>query len=130
MTEKTGTAGAADAKLMYELSKLTNVSKQIADDFVDTMVFTMFKDYLASMADPVVFLGQFMNFWETSMITQKQIELEALSTQDSSMLDMAAGALIANSEDVDAFKTELAEMKELLMFALLGDLPDIDEGEK
>ena len=113
--------GAADAKLMYELSKLTNVSKQIADDFVDTMVFTMFKDYLSSMPDPTVFLNQFMDFWEKSMMTQKKIELDSLASQDGSMLDMAAGAIIANSEDVDAFKQELSEMKELLMYALLGD---------
>jgi hypothetical protein len=112
---------AADTKLMYEISKLTNTSKQIADDFIDTMVFTMFKDYLTSMADPVVFLEQFMEFWEKAMITQKQIELETLSNQEGSMLDMAAGAIIANSEDMDAFKEELSTMKELLTYALLGD---------
>lgn len=119
-------AATADTRLMYEISKLTNVSKQIADDFVDTMVFTMFKDYLASMPDPVVFLEQFMDFWEQSMLTQKQIELEALANQDGSMLDMAAGAIIANSEDIDAFKEELTAMKELLTYALLGT----EEGDK
>lgn len=114
-------AGVADAKLMYELSKLTNVSKQIADDFVDTMVFTMFKDYLSSMPDPNVFLDQFMDFWEASMLTQKKIELDALASQDGSMLDMAAGAIIANSEDITAYAQELKDMKELLKYAILGE---------
>lgn len=112
--------GQADAKLMYELSKLTNVSKQIADDFVDTMVFTMFKDYLASMPDQEAFLTSFMDFWEAAMMEQKKIELESLASQDGSLLDMAAGAIIVNSEDVDAYKKELAEMKELLKLAILG----------
>lgn len=117
----TDTPGVADAKLMYEISKLTNVSKQIADDFVDTMTFTMFKDYLNQMPDPVVFLNQFMDFWETSMITQKKIELDTLANQEGSMLDMAAGAIIANSEDVKAYAEELSEMKELLKYAILGE---------
>ena len=118
MTDKVGNA---DAKLMYELSKLTNISKQIADDFVDTMVFTMFKDYIGSMPDQKVFLISFMDFWEESMLEQKQIELDALASQNGSMLDMAAGAIIANSEDVAAYSKELAEMKELLKFAILGE---------
>jgi len=117
-------AAQADTRLMYELSKLTNISKQIADDFVDTMTFTMFKDYLGSMPGPEAFLDSFMDFWENAMIEQKKLELDSLSAQKGSMLDIAAGAIIANSEDVDAFKAELAEMKELLKRAILGEYDD------
>jgi len=111
----------ADAKLMYELSKLTNVSRQIAGDFVDTMVFTMFQDYIDNMEDGAEFLATFMDFWEKSLLQQKQIELESLTSQEGSMLDMAAGAIIANSENVDAYAEELAEMKTLLAYALTGE---------
>ncbi len=118
MPDKTG---QVEAKLLYDISKLTNISKQIATDFIETMVFTMFKDYLKSMPDQELFLDSFMDFWEISMLEQKNIELDALTNQEGSMLDMAAGAIIANSEDIKAYKNELSNMKDLLRYALTGE---------
>ena len=36
-----------EAKMMYELSKLTNTSKQITTDFLESVVLYMFKEYIA-----------------------------------------------------------------------------------
>lgn len=109
-----------DAKLMYDIAKLTNVSRQITSDFVDTMVFAMFKDYISRSPNPILFLEAFMDNWEESMIIQKEIELEALTSPTGSMLDMAAGAIIANSENVEKYKEEVSSMKELLTYAIIG----------
>lgn len=118
-------AGENDAKLMYEISKLTNVSRQLSDDFVEAMVYTMFREFTASMPDPTAFMEMFMDVWEESVIKQKEIELAALSNQEGTMMDMAAGAIIANQEDVDKYKSEVAEMKELLSGAVLGGIEDV-----
>ncbi len=110
-----------DAKLMYELAKLTNTARQITDDFIETITLTLFKDYINSKENSLDFLEAFLNIWETNLISQKELELEILTSQDASMIDMATGVAIANTEDVLSYKKELSEIKALLFIALSGE---------
>ncbi len=120
MTNKQST-GTVDAKLMYELAKLTNTARQITDDFIETITLTMFKDFLNSKENGKEFLAAFLNIWEDNLLQQKELELDILTNQDASMIDMATGVAIANTEDVLSYKKELSDIKALLSIALSGE---------
>lgn len=108
-----------ETKMMYELAKIANPSRQLSDDFQQSIVLFMFKDYLSSIPNGEAFLLSFMDQWEAHVINQKVDELNALTNQNSTMFDMAAGAGIANSENVEEFKLEVKAMKELFTVSLM-----------
>lgn len=108
-----------DARMMYELSKLTNTSKQITNDFLESVLLYLFREYVACHPEKELFLSEFMEQWEESILQQKQIEIEALTSQYKTMSDLAFGAYIANSENLDSFKREVELIKIILTSALM-----------
>lgn len=108
-----------ELRMMYELSKLTNTSKQITNDFLESVLLYLFKEYVACHPKKDDFLFEFMEQWEESILQQKQIEMEALTTQYRSMNDLAFGNYIATSENLDSYKKEVGMIKEILTLALL-----------
>lgn len=113
-----------EAKMMYELSKLTNTSKQITTDFLESVVLYMFKEYIACHPKKEKFLDGFMSQWENNLLVQKEMELDALTSQYTSMNDLAVGSFIASSENMDYFKKEVGMIKELLTLALLSGIDE------
>ena len=113
-----------ELRMMYELSKLTNTSKQITNDFLESVLLYLFKEYVACHPKKDDFLFEFMEQWEESILQQKQIEMEALTTQYRSMNDLAFGNYIATSENLDSYKKEVGMIKELLTLALLSGIDE------
>jgi len=110
-----------ETKMMYELAKIANTSRQLSDDFIQTVSLFMFRDYLNSLPNGEEFLHDFMSQWEQDAIDQKTDELEVLAGQQGSMMDMAAGAIIANSENLETYKEDVSIMKDLFIMTLLGE---------
>lgn len=111
----------SEARMMYELSKLTNTSKQITTDFIETVVLFLFRDYLEGHPRKEEFLDLFMDTWEKNLVRQKEFELDTLTSQYSSMNDLAVGSLIANSENIEIYKKDVHLLKEILAAALVND---------
>lgn len=113
------TSENVETKLMYDISKLTNTTKLISSDFIDTVVIFLFREYLSDKGKD--FLLKFMDQWEQNILLQKQLELDALTsgTEDSSMSDLATGLNIASMENLEQFKEEVSAMKSLLISSIL-----------
>ena len=110
-----------EAKMMYELAKIANTTRQLSDDFQQSVVLFLFKNYIDTLKVPESFLMDFMDQWEEHVLQQKVDELDALTTQSGSMIDMVAGVGIASAENVEEFKNEVKELKQLFMYSLLGE---------
>jgi hypothetical protein len=103
-----------ETKTIYELSKVTSISKQILDDFNSAVVMAIFKEYVGSYNKPRLALNSFMHSWEENILSQKQIELDILLSQESSMEDMVLGQVLANAEDLALYKEEVTAIKALV----------------
>jgi len=105
-----------DPKMVYEISKLTNTTKQILDDFNTSITMLMFTQFLKSFYnDTETMLDSILDKWEQIIIMQKEKELETLTNQMDSMFDMTLGAAIADSEDLDLYKKEVSAVKIMLI---------------
>ena len=49
-----------ELRMMYELSKLTNTSKQITNDFLESVLLYLFKEYVACHPKKDDFLFEFI----------------------------------------------------------------------
>lgn len=103
-----------ETKTIYELSKVTSISKQILDDFNGAVVMAIFKEYVGSYNKPRLALNSFMQSWQENILAQKQIELDILLSQESSMEDMVLGQVLANAEDLALYKEEVTAIRELI----------------
>ena len=107
------------AKIMYELSKLTNKPRQISNDFLETITLVMFRELISAMPNKEDFVDRILNTWEQQIIAQKKSELDLLTSKQTSLFDLAAGAVIANSENIDAFIEDVRTIKNLYKISLL-----------
>lgn len=107
------------AKIMYELSKLTNKPRQISNDFLETITLVMFRELLSVMTNKEEFVDKILDTWEQQIIAQKKSELDLLTSKQTSLFDLAAGAVIANSENIDAFIEDVRTIKNLYKISLL-----------
>lgn len=113
-----------EARLMYELSKLTNTSKQISTDFLESVVLFLFREFIKNHPKKDVLLEEFMNSWEESIIQQKEVEIETLISQFSTMHDLAVGSFIVNSENLNMFKKDVRILKDILTISLMSGEDD------
>ena len=111
-------------RVMYELSKVTNTSKQIIDDFVLSVVLLIFKDYICYYKDPSTALDSFMSLWRDNVIRQKELEIDALVNNQDSMSDMVIGSKIANSKDIKKFIEEVDNVSDYITESILGALDE------
>lgn len=109
----------SSAKFMYELSKLTNKPRQITNDFIETITLVMFRELIAVMPNKETFVDLVLDNWEQSIIQQKKSEIEALTAKQTTLFELAAGAIIANSENIDGFVEEVGIIKNLYKNSLL-----------
>lgn len=107
------------AKIMYELSKLTNKPRQITNDFIETITLVMFRELISAMPNKEAFVDLVLDNWEQQIIAQKRSELELLTSKQSTLFELAAGAIIANSENIDGFIEEVRLIKNLYKNSLL-----------
>ena len=107
------------AKIMYELSKLTNKPRQITNDFIETITLVMFRELISAMPNKERFVDSILDNWENQIISQKKSELELLTSKQSTLFELAAGAIIANSENLDGFIEEVHIIKNLYRNSLL-----------
>ena len=103
-----------ETRAVYEISKLTNVTKQIMDDFNNAAVMAMFKEFITTYKQPELALNSFMTEWKENILKQKQEELEALSNQDGSMFNMVVGQRISEQEDFKSYIEEVDFIKEIV----------------
>jgi len=111
-----------EAKVVYEISKLTSTIKQVMDDFTNAAVMAMFKDYISSYEKPEKALMQFMSEWETNIIHQKIDEIEALTDQKDSMANMVVGQKLSEQEDLDNFEVEVNYVKTIITESIADSL--------
>ena len=116
-----------EARAVYEISKLTNVSKQIMDNFLSSAIMAIFKQYISSYDKPEVALFAFMESWEDNILEQKEEEINAISEQHGSMSDMVVGQKLIEAEDMDDFSEEVMIIKEMISEALLESLKMDDD---
>ena len=102
------------AKDVYEFSKLTSSHRQIMDDFTQSVVMTMFRDYLSSFKHPEEALEHYMNTWVKNISSQKEEELKALSSDHDSMTDMVVGMMVVDDADVTSFKKDVVDFKDMV----------------
>ena len=107
------------AKIMYELSRLTNKPKQITTDFIETITLVMFKEFINYVPDKEKYLDLILDTWEKQILSQKEAELELLTTKHSTMFELVAGSVIANSENFKEFTEEVSSIKKLYRNSLL-----------
>ena len=107
-----------DAKAIYELSKVTSVSKQIMDDFLHSVVMAIFKDYVTSFKNPNTALLNYMAAWEQNIIAQKKDELELLTSHQESMSDMVVGQKLVDQDSLDDYVSEVNTVKEIITEAV------------
>ena len=60
-------------KSVYEISKLTNTTKQILDDFNTSITMLMFTQFLKTNKNPSNVLEVVLDKWEKAIIFQKHI---------------------------------------------------------
>lgn len=111
-----------EAKAVYEISKLTSSTKQIMDDFTNAAVLAMFKEFILTFKSPEEALARFMSEWQKNIITQKESELEALSNQQNSMIDMVVGQKISEQEDLRAYTDEVYYVKDIIVESLINSI--------
>ena len=107
------------AKIMYELSKLTNKPRQITNDFMETLTLVMFRELISVMPNKEAYVDLLLDNWEEQIIAQKRSELELLISKQNTLFEIAAGAIIANSENLDGFIDEVRLIKNLYKNNLL-----------
>lgn len=103
-----------EAKAVYEISKLTSATKQIMDDFTNAAVMAMFKEFILTFKSPEVALAKFMSEWQDNVIMQKEDELEALSSQNDSMINMVVGQKLSEQEDFKSYIEEVYFVKDII----------------
>ena len=108
-----------EAKAIYELSKVTSVSRQIMDDFINSVVMAIFKDYIMSFKHPGAALINYMDSWEDNILIQKKDELELLISHQESMADMVVGQKLAAEDNIDEYVVEVRNVKNIIMKALI-----------
>jgi len=106
-------------KIMYEISKLTNTSKQISSDFIETITLVMFRELVNTLPNKEKYVDVVLNAWEEQIVHQKKNELQNLVTQNSNLFELMAGSIVANSENLDAFIEEVKSIKKLYRDSLL-----------
>lgn len=105
----------SDARAVYEISKLTNATKQILDDFNSSITMLMFTQFLLAFdGDAINTLDAVLDKWENTILLQKRTELETLTQQTDSMFDMTIGAALADSEDMAKYIDDVAAVKRML----------------
>lgn len=109
----------SSTKIMYEISKLTNSAKQIQDDFVQTIALVMFKELVNSMPNKEKYIDIVLDSWEEKIVEQKKDELEFLITKHTNLFELTAGAIVANSEDLDSFVKAVRDIKNVYRTSLL-----------
>lgn len=103
-----------ETKTIYEISKLTSPTKQIMDDFTTAVVMVIFKEFVLTHEQPEEALVDFMDQWQGNILEQKKDELEALSTQHDSMINMVVGQKISEQEDFKAYTEEVLFVKDFI----------------
>lgn len=106
-------------KIMYEISKLTNTSKQISSDFIETITLVMFRELVSTLPNKEKYVDVVLNAWEEQIVHQKKNELQNLVSQNSNLFELMAGSIVANSENLDAFIEEVKSIKKLYRDSLL-----------
>ena len=95
----------------YEVSKMTNTTKQILDEFTSSITMLMFSDYLKSFDDPQEALHSILNNWEKQVITLKEVEIDTLINQTDSMTDVTIGSVLAEGTDLKNYIDSVGKIK-------------------
>jgi len=103
----------SSAKIMYDLARLTNKPKQITTDFIETITLVMFREFINHMPNKEEYLSLVLDTWEKQILSQKEAELELLTSQNSTLFELVAGSVIANSENLKEYSEEVASIKQL-----------------
>ena len=119
---KEGKLLGEDIKTIYEVSKVTNVTKQILDDFSSSITLLMFSTYINTYPKPVDTLDSILNKWEVQTIDQKKLEIETLINQTTSMADMSIGNALAEGTDLNSFIIEVNTIKGMIRQSILGGI--------
>ena len=106
-------------KLLCNINKVTNSSKLITDNLMNTLTLVMFKELISVMENKELYIDSILNAWEETTISQKEAELNYLTTAQPSMLELAAGASISSLEDMNSYKKEVSSIKNMYRSLLL-----------
>ena len=109
-----------DARTIYEFSKLTNTTKQIVDDFNSSIIMLIFTEFLKGFDNEKEdVLEMILDRWEKTIIINKEREIDTLSNQVDSMIDMTLGTALAGTEDLDKYRDDVVNVKGLLRESIL-----------
>ena len=113
-----------EVKAIYELSKLTNITRQIMDDFSSTAILEIFKSYILASENPEEELGIFMEGWKENIIWRKKEELTTMIEQQDSMYDMVIGQKMVELEDLEEYVSEVDFVKEVITDSVINSIKD------
>ena len=97
---------------IYELSKITNTTKQILDEFTSTITMLMFSEYIKTFDNPYLTLSNILNNWEKQVVDLKKIEIDTLINQTESMSDLTVGNILAEGTDLQNYINSVADIKD------------------
>jgi hypothetical protein len=111
----------SSAKIMYDLTKLTNKPRQITSDFIETITLVMFREFINHLPNKEEYLDLVLNTWEEQILGQKEAELELLTAEHNTMFELVAGSVIANSENIKEFTKEVDAIKKIYRSNLISN---------
>ncbi len=107
-----------DTRTIYELSKLTNVTRQIMDDFNNAAIMAMFKEFMLTFKYPMAAVDTFLEEWQENILNQKEVEIEALSNQEDSMINMVVSQKISEQENYKEYVDEVSFVRSVISESL------------
>jgi len=111
----------SSAKIMYDLTKLTNKPRQITSDFIETITLVMFREFINHLPNKEEYLDLVLNTWEEQILGQKEAELDLLTAEHNTMFELVAGSVIANSENIKEFTKEVDAIKKIYRSSLISN---------
>lgn len=107
----------SDAKLIYDVSKLTNQTKQILDGFNMGISIFLLGEYLKTIDENIRLdtLNSILYDCGEALMIDKMSEIETLISNTDSMSNMAIGSSLAASENIEEFKKCIVSVKNLII---------------
>jgi len=99
-----------DARSMYEVQKSISNIRTITNSIIDSMVITMFIDYLRTFDDPEGTVVLTFDGWKEAMLQDKKEEIEALQEDNETLTDLAVVNSIVTNEHYDNYAKDLNDV--------------------
>jgi len=111
-----------NARTVYDVNKAITNQRIIMSSFVDSMVLTMFADYIKTFDNPEETLVATIDGWKTILLDDKKREIAMLEEGNESLMDLAVINDIINDPSFVSFEDDLDKISSDILGILLSQL--------